>query len=253
MRLRSFYLAAVYFTSLAIQRHAESTHLPATIGNDGSLEVVTHKTYNVDEDFSLLIDVPCHKMERLCRNSTKFTNRQSSDGEFSLRFMDEIAGEIDIIEDKKDTIFSRDRLKKMFIPMLLILKLFKLKLLLLLPFIFGLASFKKILGFIIIIIPAILGFLKLQSLQQMSQMNYNTAGLHMQYSPQGIGGLSYYPHHPHFHRKSDTFRPEDHRNPQSRRPSYHPDYNSSSDMRYPDSYVAIAGNRVPSARSKLNR
>ncbi|XP_055698538.1 uncharacterized protein LOC129798999 [Phlebotomus papatasi] len=248
MRLRSFYLAAVYFISLAIQRYAESTELPASIENDESLEVVNHKTHNV-VDTSLLIDVTCHKMERLCRNTTKFANRQSRDGEYSLRFMDEIAGEIDIIEDKKDTIFSRDRLKKIFIPMLLILKLFKLKLLLLLPFIFGLASFKKILGFLIIIVPAILGFLKLQSLQQMSHMDYQSGGLHMQYSPQGVGGLSYYPHHhPNFHRKSDNFRPDDY---QPRRP-YRPDFNSSSsDFRYPDSYLAVVGNRVPSARSRL--
>ncbi|XP_059610901.1 uncharacterized protein LOC132257875 [Phlebotomus argentipes] len=251
MRLRSFYLAAVYFTSLAIHRHAESTHLPATIENDASLEVVTHKTYNVDEDFSLLIDVACHKMERLCRNSTKFANRRSRDAEFSLRFMDEIAGEIDIIEDKKDTIFSRDRLKKIFIPMLLILKLFKLKLLLLLPFLLGLASFKKIIGFLIIIIPAVLGFLKLQSLQQTNHVDYHSGGLHMQYSPQGIGGLSYYPHHPqNFLRKSDTFRPDDYK---PRRPPHLPDYNTSTDHRYPDSYLAIAGNRVPSARSRLTR
>uniref|UniRef100_A0A1B0D114 Uncharacterized protein n=1 Tax=Phlebotomus papatasi TaxID=29031 RepID=A0A1B0D114_PHLPP len=194
MRLRSFYLAAVYFISLAIQRYAESTELPASIENDESLEVVNHKTHNV-----------------------------------------------------VDT--TRDRLKKIFIPMLLILKLFKLKLLLLLPFIFGLASFKKILGFLIIIVPAILGFLKLQSLQQMSHMDYQSGGLHMQYSPQGVGGLSYYPHHhPNFHRKSDNFRPDDY---QPRRP-YRPDFNSSSsDFRYPDSYLAVVGNRVPSARSRL--
>lgn len=50
-------------------------------------------------------------------------------------------------------IAERKQLKKLFIPMLLILKLFKLKLLLFLPLILGLASFKKFLGFLAILIP----------------------------------------------------------------------------------------------------
>ena len=45
--------------------------------------------------------------------------------------------------------------------MLIILKLFKLKLLLFLPLILGLASFKKLLGFLAIIIPGLIGFFKL--------------------------------------------------------------------------------------------
>lgn len=45
--------------------------------------------------------------------------------------------------------------------MLLVLKLFKLKLLLFLPLILGLASFKKFLGFLAIVIPGLIGFFKL--------------------------------------------------------------------------------------------
>lgn len=45
--------------------------------------------------------------------------------------------------------------------MLIILKLFKLKLLLFLPLILGLASFKKFLGFMAIVVPGLIGFFKL--------------------------------------------------------------------------------------------
>lgn len=53
---------------------------------------------------------------------------------------------------------EKNKLKKLFIPLLIILKLFKLKLLLFLPLILGLASFKKLLGFMAIIIPGIFFF-----------------------------------------------------------------------------------------------
>lgn len=45
--------------------------------------------------------------------------------------------------------------------MLIVLKLFKLKLLLFLPLILGLASFKKFLGFLAIVVPGLIGFFKL--------------------------------------------------------------------------------------------
>jgi hypothetical protein len=56
---------------------------------------------------------------------------------------------------------ARTKLKKLFIPLLIILKLFKLKLLLFLPLILGLASFKKLLGFLALVIPGLIGFFKL--------------------------------------------------------------------------------------------
>lgn len=56
---------------------------------------------------------------------------------------------------------DRKQLKKLFIPMLIILKLFKLKLLLFLPLILGLASLKKFLGFMAIIVPGLIAFFKL--------------------------------------------------------------------------------------------
>lgn len=58
-------------------------------------------------------------------------------------------------------ILARHRLRKLFIPMLIILKLFKLKLLLFLPLILGLASFKKFLGFLAIVVPGLIGFFKI--------------------------------------------------------------------------------------------
>ncbi|XP_016907072.2 uncharacterized protein LOC107994592 isoform X2 [Apis cerana] len=80
---------------------------------------------------------------------------------YAPRFLDEIADEIDTLENKKDTLFSRNQFKRLLIPMLLVLKLFKLKLLLFLPLILGLASFKKFLGFLAIVIPGLIGFFKL--------------------------------------------------------------------------------------------
>ena len=77
-------------------------------------------------------------------------------------------------------ILARNRLKRLLIPMLIVLKLFKLKLLLFLPLILGLASFKKFLGFIAIVIPGLIGFFKL--CKPISQ-TYSPPV----YSPSGIG------------------------------------------------------------------
>ncbi|XP_044019077.1 uncharacterized protein LOC122859513 isoform X2 [Aphidius gifuensis] len=80
---------------------------------------------------------------------------------YAPRFLDEIADEIDTLENKKDSLFSRHRLRELLIPMLIVLKLFKLKLLLFLPLILSFASLKKFLGFMAIVIPALIGFFKL--------------------------------------------------------------------------------------------
>lgn len=55
---------------------------------------------------------------------------------------------------------ARFRLKKLLIPLLVVLKLFKLKLLLFLPLILGLASFKKVLGFFALVVPGLIGFFR---------------------------------------------------------------------------------------------
>ena len=59
------------------------------------------------------------------------------------------------------------------------LKLFKLKLLLFLPFILGLASFKKLLGFLAIVVPGLIGFFKL--CKPDLQHNYGNYGHSMFY------------------------------------------------------------------------
>ncbi|KAK0183022.1 hypothetical protein PV327_001100 [Microctonus hyperodae] len=117
-----------------------------------------------DSEWDQLVKYASRKAERFIKTVAIEVNIPSSvTGEnevYAPRFLDEIADEIDILENKKDTLFSRNRLKKLLIPMLIILKLFKLKLLLFLPLIFGLASFKKFLGLMAIVIPGVIGFFK---------------------------------------------------------------------------------------------
>lgn len=86
---------------------------------------------------------------------------------------------------------ERKQLKKLFIPLLLVLKIFKLKLLLFLPLILGLASFKKLLGFLAIAIPGVIGFLRFCK-PGSSAFNHNGHYGTPQYSPAGI---AYRPHY----------------------------------------------------------
>ncbi|XP_011314606.1 uncharacterized protein [Fopius arisanus] len=117
-----------------------------------------------ESDWDQLVKFAARKAERFVKTVAIEVNIPSwVTGEnevYAPRFLDEIADEIDILENKKDTLFSRKRLKKLLIPMLIILKLFKLKLLLFLPLILGLASFKKFLGFMAIVIPGLIAFFK---------------------------------------------------------------------------------------------
>ena len=103
------------------------------------------------------------RVERFLKSTAievKLPQEVTADGKYAPRFIDDIATEVDYLEDKTDTKFSRFRLKKLLIPMLIILKLFKLKLLLFLPLILGLASFKKVLGFFALVVPGLIGFFK---------------------------------------------------------------------------------------------
>lgn len=132
-------------------------------------------------------------------------NEITEGGRYSPRFIsDEIADEIDVIEDKHAPLFKKNKLKKLFIPLLIILKLFKLKLLLFLPLILGLASFKKLLGFAAIIIPGLIGYFKLcRPQQQQHQGQYGGSNYFSnsfpQYSAQGLGAASYPQHEYHTH------------------------------------------------------
>lgn len=87
---------------------------------------------------------------------------------------------------------DRKRLKKLFIPLLIILKLFKLKLLLFLPLIFGLSSFKNLLGFFAIIVPGLIGFFKLCKPNLSNPFGQHSSYHSPPYSPAGIG---YGPHY----------------------------------------------------------
>ncbi|KAF5296742.1 hypothetical protein FQR65_LT10178 [Abscondita terminalis] len=162
-----------------------------------------------EPEWDQLVKFTMRRVEKFLKSTgieVAINNDISENGRYSPRFIDEIADEIDIIEDKKDSYFSknnniiktfnqnyfleRKQLKKLFIPMLIILKLFKLKLLLFLPLILGLASFKKVLGFLAIVIPGLIGFFKLckPDLHSSFGQNHHNGPY---YSPAGIG---YQPH-----------------------------------------------------------
>ncbi|KAJ8952313.1 hypothetical protein NQ318_017206 [Aromia moschata] len=114
-----------------------------------------------EPEWDQLVKFGMRKIERFLKSTSielSFDDEVTQRGRYSPRFIDDIVGEIDVIEDKKDSLFKRKQLKKLFIPLLLILKIFKLKLLLFLPLILGLASFKSILGFLAIIIPGAIAF-----------------------------------------------------------------------------------------------
>jgi hypothetical protein len=142
----------------------------------------------------------------------------SLDGRYSPRFIDEISGEIDVLEDKKAPLFNKHRIKKLFIPMLIILKLFKLKLLLFLPFLLGLAGFKKLLGIAAFIIPGIIGYFKFCKPNTSPFSNEHSfydgySPQYSQYSSQGVGSASYgssnpqYSNYPNYGYQSHTQSP----------------------------------------------
>lgn len=95
---------------------------------------------------------------------------------------------------------ERKQLKKLFIPLLLVLKIFKLKLLLFLPMILGLASFKKLLGFLAIVVPGLIGFFKFCKPDFSSGFaGHNNYYNSPQYSPAGVA------FQPHFREPQPNF------------------------------------------------
>lgn len=90
---------------------------------------------------------------------------------------------------------ARHKFRRLLLPMLIVLKLFKLKLLLFLPLILGLASFKKFLGLLAIVIPGLIGFFKFYKPYQ----NYYPPV----YTKNGIG-------HPHYGAYPEAGYHEDH-------------------------------------------
>ncbi|CAH0697213.1 unnamed protein product [Spodoptera exigua] len=140
-----------------------------------------------DSDWEALVKYGMRKIERFLRSTAlemQLDEEVTSRGVIAPRFIEQIADEVDIIEDKKAP-FRQHKLKKLIIPMLLILKLFKLKLLLFLPLILGLASFKKFLGFMALIIPGVIGYFKFCKPNSSPFASNHYSGPH--YSPAGIG------------------------------------------------------------------
>lgn len=134
-------------------------------------------------------------------------------------------------------ISARQRLKKVFIPLLLVLKLFKLKLLLMLPLILGIAGIKKIILLSLIIIPALFLYLKLSNMHAgaggsiLSNLFANTNSF-PQYSPQGVGSATFHHYHatsPQQHEGNPYAR----RDPVFARPLTNENYHSSkSNMKH---------------------
>ncbi|XP_052863712.1 uncharacterized protein LOC128270352 [Anopheles cruzii] len=182
---------------------ARIVRLPETqlrsLGQEG-FEYVGESRHT-DSEWELMYKYALRRLERFVKSTAlefQMPDDVTEEGRYSARFIDEISDEIDVIEDKKAPLFTRHRLKKMFIPLLLILKVFKLKLLLFLPLILGLASFKKLLGFLAIIIPGVIGYLKLFKPHQSCCTNdIFSGGYQPQYSPQGLGSIGYNPYKEH--------------------------------------------------------
>ncbi|KAJ8969035.1 hypothetical protein NQ317_018054, partial [Molorchus minor] len=155
-----------------------------------------------EPEWDQLIKFAMRKVEKFLKSTSielSFDDEVTERGRYAPRFIDEIVGEIDLIEDKKDSIFKRKQLKKLFIPLLLILKIFKLKLLLFLPLILGLASFKKLLGFLAIIIPGAIAFFNLCK-PVLKQQNGGFYG-GPQYSQTGVVYQQPSPHYSHDYRE----------------------------------------------------
>lgn len=112
------------------------------------------------------------------------------------------------------TFLERKKLKRLIIPLLLVLKIFKLKLLLFLPFILGIAGLKKILGLAAIILPGLFAYLKFCRptgsnfsgglFSDIFGLNHKNSFL--EYSPQGVGPATFQQHYGH-HPQSSFNRP----------------------------------------------
>ncbi|KAK9880011.1 hypothetical protein WA026_008524 [Henosepilachna vigintioctopunctata] len=162
-----------------------------------------------DSEWDQLVKFASRKVEKFIKSTgleLDFNNEVTEEGRYSPRFVDEIVDEIDLIEDKKDSIFKRKQLKKLFIPLLLVLKIFKLKLLLFLPLILGLASFKKFLGFLAIIVPGVIAFFKFCKPDIHS--NFGNSGNYYpgpHYSPAGIAFQPHFKERPSDYSDSSAF------------------------------------------------
>ncbi|KAH8359155.1 hypothetical protein KR093_004702 [Drosophila rubida] len=163
-----------------------------------------------DDDWSLLVKYALRRAERFVKSTAlevEWPEELTEAGRYEARFIgNDIDDELDVIENKRAGHFSRKKLKKMIIPLLLVLKIFKLKLLLFLPFILGIAGLKKILGLAAIILPGLFAYFKLcrppggvgGAFGGGLSGLFGNKNTFPEYTPQGVGAATYYHHHEHY-------------------------------------------------------
>ncbi|XP_034660861.1 uncharacterized protein LOC117896569 [Drosophila subobscura] len=163
-----------------------------------------------DDDWNLLVKFALRRAERFIKSTAlevEWPEELTEAGRYEARFIgNDIDDELDVIENKRAGAFSRKKLKKMIIPLLLVLKIFKLKLLLFLPFILGIAGLKKILGLAAIILPGLFAYFKLcrppggvgGAFGGGLSGLFGSKNTFPEYTPQGVGAATYYHHHEHF-------------------------------------------------------
>ncbi|EDW84615.1 uncharacterized protein Dwil_GK13033 [Drosophila willistoni] len=161
-----------------------------------------------DDDWNQLVKYALRRAERFIKSTAlelEWPEELTEAGRYEARFIgNEIDDDFD--SDQRAGHLSRKKLKKMIIPLLLVLKIFKLKLLLFLPFILGIAGLKKILGLAAIILPGLFAYFKLCRPPGGVGGGFGggLSGLFggknpfPEYNPQGVGSATYYHHHEHF-------------------------------------------------------
>ncbi|XP_013105774.1 uncharacterized protein LOC106085876 isoform X2 [Stomoxys calcitrans] len=199
---------------------------------------------NEDNDWDQMAKYALRRAERFIKSTAlevEVPEEFTEAGRYQARFIgNDIDSELDIIEDKHASGLKRKKLKKLIIPLLLVLKIFKLKLLLFLPFILGLVGLKKILSLAAIILPGVFAYFKLcrppgagfSSGGGILSGLFGAKESFTQYSPQGVGSATYYHHHDHY--EHGGYRPE----PQFSKP-YGDYYNKNYDQG-----TATSGNSV---------
>ncbi|ALC46835.1 Osi2 [Drosophila busckii] len=163
-----------------------------------------------DDDWNQLVKYALRRAERFIKSTAlevEYPDELTEAGRYEARFIgNDIDSELDVIDNQRAGHFSRKKLKKLIIPLLLVLKIFKLKLLLFLPFILGIAGLKKILGLAAIILPGLFAYFKLcrppggvgGAFGGGLSGLFGNKNTFPAYTPQGVGAATYYHHHEHY-------------------------------------------------------
>ncbi|KAM8705249.1 hypothetical protein ACLKA7_009674 [Drosophila subpalustris] len=164
-----------------------------------------------DDDWNLLVKYALRRAERFIKSTAlevEWPEELTEAGRYEARFIgNDIDDELDVVDNSQRAgHFSRKKLKKFILPLLLVLKIFKLKLLLFLPFILGIAGLKKILGLAAIILPGLFAYFKLcrppggvgGAFGGGLSGLFGSKNPFPEYTPQGVGAATYYHHHEHY-------------------------------------------------------